>query len=61
MNFQDIKNDLIQNPAVKAEYDKLTSEYATIKAILNARKKCHQSNRCPSSKTGRGHGYGAKS
>ena len=52
MNFQDMKNDLMQNPEVKAEYDKLESEYAVIKAVLNARKQCQLTQQQLADKTG---------
>lgn len=39
MNIQNLKNKALQNPAVKAEYDLLESEFSLIDALLTMRNK----------------------
>lgn len=39
MNILNLKNKALQNPAVKAEYDLLESEFSLIDALLTMRKK----------------------
>lgn len=39
MNLQEMKSEILKNPEVKAEYEKLKPEYDVLKAILDARKK----------------------
>lgn len=39
MNLQEMKSEILKNPEVKSEYEKLKPEYDVIKAILDAKKK----------------------
>lgn len=38
LNFNQYKKELLKNPAVKKEYDKLQPEFALIRAVISARK-----------------------
>lgn len=38
MNLQEMKSEILKNPEVKSEYEKLKPEYDVIKTILDARK-----------------------
>lgn len=39
LDFEDFLKESLKNPKIKAEYDKLQPEYATIRAILDVRVK----------------------
>lgn len=43
MNFADLKNELLSDPKVAAEYEALAPQFAVIKALMAARRKARLS------------------
>lgn len=51
-NYNDFKEELLQNPEVKAEYDALGPEFDIIQAMLDARKRLNLTQKELSERTG---------
>ena len=52
MNWNDMREEMLQNPEVKAEYEALQPEYEVVRAILDARKASHMTQQQLADKTG---------
>lgn len=50
--FEELKAELLKNPAVKAEYDELEPEFQVIRAIIEARKSQHLTQQQLADRTG---------
>lgn len=51
-NYEDYKRRALQNPEVKAEYDKLQPEYDIIQSMINARVQQNMTQKDLAAKTG---------
>ena len=52
MKYEDFKDKVLKDPAVKAEYDDLQPEYDIIQSLIDARKKNHMTQQELSQRTG---------
>lgn len=52
MDYEKFRAELLQDPEVKAEYDRLAPEYEIIKAIIDARHELKLSQQALAAKTG---------